>query len=49
MNSVFYEKDEAAKQKMLVDLKKDVVPFYLGKLDAMAKKNNGYLALGRVS
>lgn len=36
------------KQKKLADVKKDVVPFYLDKLDAIAKENNGHLALGRV-
>lgn len=34
------------KQKKLADVKKDVVPFYLEKLEAAAK--DGHLALGRV-
>lgn len=44
-----YEADEAIKQKKFDDLKKETLPFYLDKLDAAAKENNGYLALGRVS
>lgn len=43
-----YEADEAIKQKKFEDLKKEALPFYLDKLDAAAKENNGYLALGRV-
>lgn len=27
---------------------KEVIPFYLEKLESMARENNGYLALGRV-
>lgn len=48
MGSVHWEQDEAVKQKKMIDLKKDVIPLYLEKLDAIAKENNGYLALGRV-
>lgn len=44
-----YEADEAIKKKKVEDVKKEVIPFYLDKLDAIAKENNGYLALGRVS
>lgn len=29
-------------------MKKETIPFYLDKLDAAAKENNGYMALGRV-
>lgn len=48
IGAVHYEADEAVKQKKFEDLKKDVIPFYLSKLDAIAKENNGYLALGKV-
>lgn len=48
MGNVHWEQDEAVKQKKMIDLKKDVIPLYLEKLDAIAKENNGYLALGRV-
>lgn len=43
-----FEKDEGSKQRKLAELKKDIIPFNLDKLDALAKENNGYLALGRV-
>lgn len=45
---VFYETDEDVKAKKLDSIKKDVIPFYLEKLEAIAKENNGYLALGKV-
>lgn len=48
LGNVHWESDEAIKQKKSAELKKDVIPFYLDKFDAMAKENNGYLALGRV-
>lgn len=48
LGSVHWEQDEAVKQKKSLELKKDVIPFYLDKLDAIAKENNGFLALGRV-
>lgn len=47
-SSLYYETDETAKQKMLADLKRETLPFYLDRLDATAKQNNGYLTLGRV-
>lgn len=47
--AAYYEPDETLKQKKLDDLNKEMIPFYLKKLDAAAKENNGYLALGRVS
>lgn len=48
IGNAFWESDEVLKQKKLADVKKDIVPFYLDKLDAAAKENNGHLALGRV-
>lgn len=30
------------------ELKNETIPFYLGKLDAIASENNGHLALGQV-
>jgi hypothetical protein len=30
-------------------LNNETFPYYLGRLEAIAQKNNGYLALGRVS
>lgn len=45
---VSYEPDDDVKAKKLVTLKDEVIPFYLEKLDDIAKENNGYLALGKV-
>lgn len=44
-----YEDDDQVKAKYATILFNETVPFYLDKLDAQAKKNNGYLAAGRVS
>lgn len=46
--TAFWNADETVKQKKLADVKKDVVPFILDKLDAVAEENNGFMALGRV-
>lgn len=46
--SVKYEPDEDIKEKKFADLKENIAPFYLGKLDAIAAENNGFMALGRV-
>lgn len=43
-----FEADEDVKIKKMEHNKKEVIPFYLDKLDELAKENNGYLALGRV-
>lgn len=48
VGTAHYEADEAAKAKKMEDVKKETIPFYLDKLDAIAKENNGFLALGRV-
>lgn len=45
---VSYEPDDDVKAKKLVTLKDEVIPFYLEKLDDIAKENNGFLALGKV-
>lgn len=37
------------KAKKVEQLTKEVVPFYFEKFEAIAKKNNGHLALGKVS
>nr|WEU54066.1 glutathione s-transferase sigma-1 [Protohermes costalis] len=44
-----YETDETVKEKKFEPLVKEIVPFYLGKLDDIAKINNGYLANGKLS
>lgn len=43
-----YEPDEGVKETKFANLKQDVIPYYLEKLESIAKQNNGYLALGRV-
>lgn len=49
IGGVFYEEDEAVKARKLVELEKEILPFYLTKLDAIAKENNGHLAVGRLT
>lgn len=46
--TVQYEPDEAVKEKKRVTLNAETIPFYLGKLDAIARENNGHLALSKV-
>jgi len=43
--TVQYEPDEAVKEKKRVTLNAETIPFYLEKLDSIAKENNGHLAL----
>lgn len=45
---VEFERDASIKQKKFAHLTKEVIPFYMEKLNAIAKENNGYMALGRV-
>nr|WCC58240.1 glutathione S-transferase [Pharsalia antennata] len=45
----FFEEDEKVKQAQAGPLFNDTVPFYLEKLDAQVKKNNGYLVGGRIT
>uniref|UniRef100_A0A6M2DNK0 glutathione transferase n=1 Tax=Xenopsylla cheopis TaxID=163159 RepID=A0A6M2DNK0_XENCH len=44
-----YETDEAAKEKKYQQILADVIPYYLDKLDAVAKANNGHLALKKLT
>jgi hypothetical protein len=46
---VSYEADDEVKQNKLVTLNNEVIPFYLEKLDDIAKENNGFLANGKVN
>uniref|UniRef100_U5EWQ3 glutathione transferase n=1 Tax=Corethrella appendiculata TaxID=1370023 RepID=U5EWQ3_9DIPT len=46
---VSYEPDDEVKEKKLVTLNNEVIPFYLEKLDDIARENNGYLANGKLS
>lgn len=44
-----YENDEEVAAKKRVPLDAEIIPFYLEKLDAIAKENNGHFALGKVN
>lgn len=44
-----FEQDEALKAKKLKTLNEETVPFYLEKLEEIAKQNNGHLALERLT
>jgi len=46
---VSYEPEDDIKEKKLITLTKEVIPFYLEKLDVIARENNGFLALGRMT
>lgn len=46
---VSYEPDDAVKEKKMITLTNEVIPFYLTKFNVIAKENNGHLALNRVS
>lgn len=48
MAPAYYEKDEGIRKRNHEQIKKDVVPFFLEKLDKIAEENNGHLALGKV-
>lgn len=43
-----YEPNDDAKDKKLQTLNEEVIPFYLEKLDHIAKDNGGFLAIGKV-
>lgn len=47
--SVFYEQDEAVKESKQKPLNEEIIPFYLGKLEEIAKENDGHLALKRIT
>lgn len=46
---VSYEPDDDVKEKKLVTLNNEVIPFYLEKLEMIAKENSGHLALGKLT
>jgi glutathione S-transferase len=46
---VAYEPDNDVKEKKMITLKTEVIPFYLTKLNGIAKDNNGHLALNKVT
>lgn len=45
---VSYEPDDEVKQKKLGTLNNEVIPFYLEKLEDIARDNGGHLACGKV-
>jgi len=47
--AIHYEADEEVKQKKSVVLNTETIPFYLEKLDILAKENKGHFALGRLT
>ncbi|XP_021711351.1 glutathione S-transferase isoform X4 [Aedes aegypti] len=44
---VAYEPDDMVKEKKMITLTNEVIPFYLTKLNVIAKENNGHLVLGK--
>lgn len=49
IGAAHYEADEKLKETKYETVVKETLPFYLPKLDAIAKENNGYLANGKLS
>jgi prostaglandin-H2 D-isomerase / glutathione transferase len=45
---VSYEPDDDVKEKKLQTLNSEVIPFYLEKLEDIARENNGHLSCGKV-
>lgn len=46
---VSYEPDDQVKEKKMITLTQEVIPFYLTKMNVVAKENDGHLVLNRVS
>ncbi|XP_023313069.1 glutathione S-transferase-like isoform X2 [Anoplophora glabripennis] len=46
---IFERDEQAKKEKEKQTLFNETIPYYMEKLDAMAKRNNGYLAVGRLT
>jgi hypothetical protein len=46
--TIYHEKDQERRKTQIETASKETVPFYLSRFDAIVKKNNGYLAVGRV-
>ncbi|KAI4471544.1 glutathione s-transferase [Holotrichia oblita] len=49
IQACFYEQDAAVKESRKGPLFEDTIPFYIGKFEELAKNNNGYLALGKLT
>ncbi len=48
LSAPWYESDEEVKAKKKATIEAEVIPLYLEKLEAIAKENNGHLALSKV-
>jgi prostaglandin-H2 D-isomerase / glutathione transferase len=46
---VSYEPDDQVKEKKMITLTQEVIPFYLTKMNSVAKENDGHLVLNKVS
>lgn len=46
---VSYEPDDQVKEKKMITLTQEVIPFYLTKMNVVSKENDGHLVLNRVS
>lgn len=46
---VAYEPDDIVKEKKMITLNNEVIPFYLTKLNVIAKENSGHLVLGKTT
>ncbi|KAL7040526.1 hypothetical protein ACKWTF_000426 [Chironomus riparius] len=46
---VSYEPDDAVKEKKMITLTQEVIPFYLTKMNVVAKENGGHLVLNRTT
>lgn len=44
----YYEKDAVQREKQRKVLVNETIPYYMERLNNMAKKNKGHLAVGRV-
>jgi glutathione S-transferase len=47
--TIYHEKDQERRKTQMETASKETVPFYLSRFDAIVKKNNGYLAVGRLT
>ena len=45
--SYYYDPIEASKKSKYEPLMKETIPFYLGRLEAIAKENNGFGFVGK--
>ncbi|CAH1953387.1 unnamed protein product [Acanthoscelides obtectus] len=45
----YYEHDGTLRKKLQETLMNETIPYYIGKLEAQAKENGGYLALPKVN